>query len=179
MQVRRIPEIFHSTREYFDSYKEPLIEETRSNVLSSLNSINRCQCYKLLSISEGQNFTYFLDIDPSCKDDFPYAARNDDLFLLSTYGPGDSLLDNDGIFALAVNISPHEYFRKSFHVMAKGDMTSTKFKFAIFICNIASNACVWRSLQFEVKNNSIIEQILKPPSVWSQTFLQLLFSFII
>lgn len=171
IQVKMIPQIFHSTEDYLESYKEPLIEETRSNVLSSLNGIHRCQRYKLLSITEGEDFKYLLDIDPSCEDGVPYAARNDDLFLLSTYDTDDSLVKNDGIFALALDITPHGYFRKSFHVMTKGDIRSTNFKYAIFLCNITSNVRVWKSLQFKVEDNSVIKEILKPAFVCSQPFI--------
>lgn len=93
MQVKTISIFFHSAMEYLDSYNEPLIEKTRSIVLSSLSSIHGCRFYKLVSVSEEEKrFRYLLDIDSSFED-INYVAHNNDLILFFNCGPDGSLLD--------------------------------------------------------------------------------------
>ncbi|CAM0152696.1 unnamed protein product [Urochloa decumbens] len=160
--VKTRPQSFSSSHEYLDSYKRPLIEETRSTVVSSMDSIHKSQHYRLLSITEEKNSLYFLDIDPSCNDSVNHVARNGDLFLLSTSVPEDFAQDNGGVFVMAVDITPHEYFSKSFYVMAKSGLRSREFKYVIFLCNIMTNSRIWKTLHFDMGSSAVIKNILQP-----------------
>ncbi|TVU08819.1 hypothetical protein EJB05_42234, partial [Eragrostis curvula] len=161
-RMKEMPHTFCSNEEYVQCYKEPLIEETRSMILTSLNSLRTCQHYGLLGISKEKTSSFFLDIDPYCIDGVKHAARNGDIFLLSAFGPDSLPVENDGVFAMAIDISPNEYLCKSFHVITKGDVTTGEFKYAFFLCNITTNARIWKTLH-HIKDNAIIGQILQPP----------------
>ncbi|KAL6846807.1 hypothetical protein ACP4OV_024255 [Aristida adscensionis] len=131
--VRAIPGTFDSISEYADSFRDPLVEETRCQIKASLCSIHRSHYYRLRGVSEGNRSKYFLDIDTSCKDDVRFVAQNGDLFLLSTHEPKDKSFDSgSGVFALAVDIPPNEYICKSFHVVASSDLSSREYCSAIF-----------------------------------------------
>ncbi|VYS50117.1 unnamed protein product [Arabidopsis thaliana] len=55
-QVGKIPNTFTSTKEYFESFVKPIIEETHADLLSSMGTIRRAQAFKFWEIKPGKDF---------------------------------------------------------------------------------------------------------------------------
>ncbi|KAL1223237.1 putative helicase MAGATAMA 3 [Cardamine amara subsp. amara] len=57
-QVEKIPNTFSSTKEYFESFVNPLIEETHAALLSSMPTIRRAQAFKFWEIKPAKDFKH-------------------------------------------------------------------------------------------------------------------------
>ncbi|CAL9239435.1 unnamed protein product [Arabidopsis halleri] len=55
-KVGKIPNTFTSTKEYFESFVDPIIEETHADLLSSMGTIRRAQAFKFWEIKPGKDF---------------------------------------------------------------------------------------------------------------------------
>nr|CAD1844651.1 unnamed protein product [Ananas comosus var. bracteatus] len=184
-QVEKIPEVFESIPKYFESYAAPLLEETRAELCSSLESISQAphsqiRCIEAAepSSSKTSKPSYYIDVDfweneSTAAAAESYKARNGDVFVLSSIKP--EFADEFGRYgvtycvAMVTEVAMDEEYQKGFKVKAsksidvEGDLN--KYNFAIFLANIMSNIRIWRAIHFDTGMNcnfSIINKVLRP-----------------
>ncbi|CAB4265332.1 unnamed protein product [Prunus armeniaca] len=181
-QVEIIPETFHSVWQYFGSYLYPLLEETRAQVHSSMETIDRVPFAEVVGFEEcnphgpyGENV---YDIRVDCwKNRFsdrgkePYKTLPGDLFVLADAKP-ETVSDLQRVgrswaFVSVINVSENEneddstslYFKvkasKEFEV---NDSTHTSL-FLVFLVNLIPNSRIWKALNMS-GNLQIIKKVL-------------------
>ena len=168
--MENIPLTFESEEHYFGSFVYPLLEETRSELASSMEIMNKAPFADILSFNEsksGENMLY--DVTVGCwKNQFSARGRDDYYMLL-----GDLLLLVDG---LPESVSDLKRVGRTWALSLvksnEDDITSLQFKvkasqpidfkdgmFAVFLMNIESQRRIWNSLHMH-RNLNIIKEIL-------------------
>ncbi|CAL8993557.1 unnamed protein product [Prunus brigantina] len=186
-QVQKIPESFDSVQHYFSSYLYPLLEETRAQVHSSMETIDKAPSAEVVGCEEcnpygpyGENV---YDIKVDCwrnrfndRGKEPYKTLPGDLFVLADAKPETvSDLQRGGTgrsswaFVSVTNVPENEdeddidstslYFR----VKASKDITHTSL-FLVFLVNLIPNNRIWKAL-LKSGNLKIIKEVLCTDSV--------------
>ncbi|XP_072988634.1 uncharacterized protein [Typha latifolia] len=187
-KVEKIPNTFLSIESYFESYVAPLIEETRSELCSCLESISEAPHSKIQCIEEAKpssiekslpKLFYFVDVDfwdnESASGCETYKTRNGDIFILSSIKPeSPEEFDRYGVtycMAMVTEVSMDDSFLKGYKVKVSKfidvENDVNKYTFAIFLTNIMTNIRIWRALHFNTGMNSnfgIIKSVLNSPN---------------
>ncbi|KAI3830534.1 hypothetical protein MKW98_030697, partial [Papaver atlanticum] len=179
--VEKIPECFQSVEDYLGSYTLPLIEETRSELFSSMQVLHDAPFAEVISVKQSVphgSFLYELKFDAwrninigSGKE--PYSPKCGDLFVLSDVVPeiASDLEQCVRIctFALVMKdmkesnateddkISSYLEFRTSKLVEAKDGMRNSVF--AVFLVNMTTKIRIWKALHMS-GNLQIIKEVL-------------------
>ncbi|MCL7031823.1 hypothetical protein MKW94_010131 [Papaver nudicaule] len=138
-QVEKIPECFQSVEDYLGSYTLPLIEETRSELFSSMEVLHDAPFAEVISVNESAPHGSFL----TCT------------FALVMKDMKESNATEDD------KISSYLEFRTSKLVEAKDVQNSV---FAVFLVNLTTNIRIWRALHMS-GNLKIIKKVLCSNSV--------------
>ncbi|XP_021823635.1 uncharacterized protein LOC110764898 [Prunus avium] len=186
-QVQKIPESFDSVQHYFSSYLYPLLEETRAQVHSSMETIDRAPSAEVVGCEEcnpygpyGENV---YDIKVDCwrnrfndRGKEPYKTLPGDLFVLADAKP-ETVSDLQRVgtgrsswaFVSVTNVPENEdeddidstslYFR----VKASKDITHTSL-FLVFLVNLIPNSRILKALHMS-GNLKIIKEVLCTDSV--------------
>ncbi|CAB4262688.1 unnamed protein product [Prunus armeniaca] len=183
-QVEKIPESFHSVWQYFGSYIHPLLEETRAQVHSSMETIDRAPFAKVVGFEEcnphgvGAYRKNVYDIKVDCwrnrlsdRGKEPYKTLPGDLFVLADAKPKTvSDLQRVGrswAFVSVTNVSENEneddttslYFKvKASREFEVKDSTHTSL-FLVFLVNLIPNGRIWKALRMS-GNQKIIKEVL-------------------
>ncbi|BBG93815.1 hypothetical protein Prudu_001937, partial [Prunus dulcis] len=186
-EVQKIPESFDSVQHYFSSYLYPLLEETRAQVQSSMETIDRAPFAEVVGCEEcnpygpyGEN-VYDIKVDcwrnrfNDCGKE-PYKTLPGDLFVLADAKP-ETVSDLQRVgtgrsswaFVSVTNVPKNEdeddidssslYFR----VKASKDITY-KSLFLVFLVNLIPNSRIWKALHMS-GNLKIIKEVLCTNSV--------------
>ncbi|KAK6930708.1 DNA2/NAM7 helicase-like, C-terminal [Dillenia turbinata] len=176
-QIEKIPESFLTMKQYFGSYIYPLLEETRSEISSSLEALSGAPYAELTSFDECKPYAKCLY---DAKTDYwrnrfcdrgkqPYSTRPGDIRVLSDVKPNDiSDLNRFGrmwTFAAVTKISDDyndDVTTSCFKVKVPKDFQVAKEQislFVVFLMNITTNKRIWNSLH-ESGNPRIIKEVL-------------------
>ncbi|KAL5984656.1 hypothetical protein ACLOJK_041277 [Asimina triloba] len=111
IEVRNIPETFHSVEDYVESYVFPLLEETRAELYSSLETISDAPHAEITAIEESKHasrFCYFINVNGwksglGIRSDGIYKPLPGDIFILSSMIPEapENLLQYGSTYYLA------------------------------------------------------------------------------
>ncbi|KAL5984646.1 hypothetical protein ACLOJK_041266 [Asimina triloba] len=111
LPVRNIPETFHSVEDYVESFVFPLLEETRAELYSSLETISDAPHAEITAIEESKHasrFCYFINVSgwksgPGIRSDGIYKPLPGDIFILSSMIPEapENLLQYGSTYYLA------------------------------------------------------------------------------
>ncbi|CAM0902999.1 unnamed protein product [Alopecurus aequalis] len=180
-KVETIPCNFKSLDHYLFSYRVPLIEETRSDLCSCLELIREAPSSKILSMEvAGKTGSYFMDVDfwdnEAGFSTEAYAARNGDIFILSSMKPeATEDLNRHGVtycLAMVTEVSMDDEYQKGFRVKVTKDIgleeDLDKLKHAIFLNNITTNMRIWKALTFDSHMNinfTVIKSLLAPTNL--------------
>ncbi|KAK9683290.1 hypothetical protein RND81_10G129400 [Saponaria officinalis] len=181
-KVTKIPDTFSSTAEYLKSFKLPLIEETRADFCSGLESIAESPASEIstIYIDKGhkppQELHYKITIKPVTDLYNPgghYDPQSGDVFSLSSVRPrnvGDLVCPGQKIiFAFVVmasegdpsiKITPSEELNSCSELLSKTKKTKL---FATFVMNLTTNKRIWTALHPSPKslNLGLIENLLQ------------------
>ena len=189
--MEKIPKTFHSVCQYFGSYLYPLLEETRAQVHSSMETIDRAPSAEVVGCEEcnpygpyGEN-VYDIRVDCwrnrfSDRGKEPYKTLPGDLFVLADAKPETfSDLQRVGTgrsswaFVSVTNVPENEdeddidstlYFRvKASKEFEVNDSTHTSL-FLVFLVNLIPNSRIWKALHMS-GNLKIIKEVLCTDSV--------------
>ncbi|CAM0903002.1 unnamed protein product [Alopecurus aequalis] len=180
-KVETIPCNFKSLDHYLESYRAPLIEETRSDLCSCLELINEAPSSKILSMEvAGKTGLYFMDVDfwdnGAGFSSEAYTARKGDIFILSSSKPKAAEdFDRYGVtycLAMVTEVSLDDEYQKGFRVKVTKDIgleeDLSKLRHAIFLNNIMTNVRIWKALSFDTEmgnNFTIIKSLLAPANL--------------
>ncbi|GMI88715.1 hypothetical protein like AT1G65810 [Hibiscus trionum] len=164
-QVKKIPETFTSTEEYFSSFLAPLVEETHADLLSAVTRLSRAPSYQLSSIQREINyraptdFSYKIVLrkarNSNPSGSVPYRPQGGDLAVLTDVRPTciSDLNRPTMPFLLAyVQGMDNEQIsiRSSKPVMIEQTMQSYQKKqidlFFVFLTNVTTNIRIWKAL---------------------------------
>ncbi|KAI3900086.1 hypothetical protein MKW98_000986, partial [Papaver atlanticum] len=183
--VEKIPECFQSAEDYLGSYTLPLIEETRSELFSSMEVLHDAPFAEVISVKESGShgsFLYELKFDSwrninSDSGKEAYSPKCGDLFVLSDVVPEISSDLKQFVrtctFALVMKdvkesnateddkLSSYLKFRTSKLVEAKDGMRNSVF--AVFLVNITTKIRIWKALHMS-GNLQNIKEVLRPNS---------------
>ncbi|KAI3730441.1 hypothetical protein L1987_61611 [Smallanthus sonchifolius] len=181
-QVEDIPQTFESEEHYFGSFVYPLLEETRAELASAMETMYRAPYAEIFSINEARGHGKLLyDVTvgswrnkTSERGKEPYSTLPGDLLILAD-GKPESFSDLQRVgrpwaFSLVNRISEDD-------VVDDVDSTSTRFKvkasqqvefqegmFVVFLMNITTNKRIWNSLHMH-RNMNIIKEVLYTDSM--------------
>ncbi|KAK1685246.1 hypothetical protein QYE76_046094 [Lolium multiflorum] len=180
-KIETIPCNFKSLDHYLGSYRVPLIEETRSDLCSCLELIREAPSSKILSMEvAGKSGSYFMDVDfwdnEAGFSTEAYAARNGDIFILSSMKPEAAEdLNRHGVtycLAMVTEVSMDDEYQKGFRVKVTKDIgleeDLNKLKHAIFLNNITTNMRIWKALTLDTHMNgnfTVIKSLLTPTNL--------------
>ncbi|XP_026447480.1 helicase SEN1-like [Papaver somniferum] len=184
-QVEKIPECFQSAEYYLGSYTLPLIEETCSELFSSMEVLHDAPFAEVISVKESVShgsFLYELQFDSwrninSDSGKEAYSPKCGDLFVLSNVVPEIASDLEQCVrtctFALVMKdmkesnatendkLSSYLKFRTSKLVEAKDGMRNSVF--AVFLVNMTTKIRIWKALHMS-GNLQIIKEVLRPNS---------------
>lgn len=183
-QVPKIPKTFFSTRHYMNSFIPALIEETHSDMFSSLMSVSHAPICEISMIAASMNFDppedlfYQVTLKRSTSevnDVGKYEPEVGDLFALTYIKPRsiDDLIRTKRYFQIAyIRGSKDEYTDEipillSQYMELESDMRRNKAQklYAVYLTNITTNIRIWNALkrsQLEGSNMNILKKVLQP-----------------
>ncbi|KAL6294132.1 hypothetical protein ACE6H2_002274 [Prunus campanulata] len=181
-QVQKIPESFSSVKHYFSSYEYPLLEETRAQVHSSMETIDRAPSAEVVRCdrapSYGEN-VYNIKVD-CWRNRFndrgpPYKTLPGDLLIVLADANPETVSDlqrvgrSFGAFVSVTYVPENEdeddidSTSLFFRVKASKDITHTSL-FLVFLVNLIPNSRIWKALDMS-GNLKIIKEVLCTDSV--------------
>jgi hypothetical protein len=144
-----------------------LVEETRSQISSSLEVIREAPYSEIISMEAERDtkLLYKMNLDIGYTSD-AYIARNGDILILSSFKPRivEDLLHYAATLVMVVSTDVQHQKELIIKVLRQIN-TETKFKYAVFATNIMTNARIWNVLCSEKnmnKNITIIKSLLSP-----------------
>ncbi|XP_073363462.1 uncharacterized protein [Aegilops tauschii subsp. strangulata] len=180
-KVETIPCKFSSLDHYLQSYRPPLIEETRSDLCSCLELISEAPSSKILFMKvAGKPGLYFMDVDfwdnGAGFSAEAYTARSGDIFILSSSKPESAEdLNRYGVtycLAMVTEVSLDDEYHKAFRVKVAKDIgleeDLSKFRHAIFLSNIMTSIRIWKALSYDThmdNNFTVIKSLLAPTNL--------------
>ncbi|WCJ17628.1 P-loop containing nucleoside triphosphate hydrolases superfamily protein [Euphorbia peplus] len=176
-KVEKIPDSFESPQLYFDSYKDPLLEETRAELCSSMEMISSAPFAEVTSFLECKthgSLVYDVKVDhwknkSGSHGKEHYRTLPGDIVILANAKPETvSDLQRTGrkwTFALVKNISDDATTFTQFKVEAAKEVQVSdgmwNSLFVIFLTNITPNRRIWSALHMQ-KNLDLIKEVLSP-----------------
>ncbi|KAJ3689680.1 hypothetical protein LUZ61_018844 [Rhynchospora tenuis] len=177
-KVKKIPLEFLSVDEYLESYTLPLIEETRAELFSSLETVSEAPYAEIQQIALRNtklglvcNMDILADSFSGGTDE--YAPNNGDVLLLSSLKPNSiEVLIRYGVtYCLAVvkkvvERELDEVVMKQFTMSLSPTITSTdeiqRCTCAIYLTSIVTNSRIWRALQYygADQNFTLLKKVL-------------------
>ncbi|CAB4320610.1 unnamed protein product [Prunus armeniaca] len=165
-KVEKIPESFQSVQDHFGSYSYPLLDETRTQLRSSMETMDRAPYSKIISVEELNPYgTKLYDIKVDCWRNLstdcskgPYKILPGDVFVLADTRPETvSDLQKLGsswalLVVTEVSKNKNEDDRTALHFKVKA---SKEFEvnhsihtslFMVFLLNIAPYIRIWKAM---------------------------------
>ncbi|EXC36069.1 hypothetical protein L484_001369 [Morus notabilis] len=183
-QVKQIPETFSSEAEYMDSFTTPLIEETRADLCSSMETLSDSLCCEIESIKQCKRFKLPKDLFYAIKltkrkakmknDDDDECGKGDIIAITNVRPKRISDLDRPGrpyVIALVQGFNEVDLTLStlSSKPILVEDIVEKKEKserlFAVKLINLTTNIRIWNALTADPKvgNMNIIQNVLHPP----------------
>ncbi|XP_048319279.2 uncharacterized protein LOC107429676 isoform X2 [Ziziphus jujuba] len=177
-QVQEIPLSFFSEHHYFDSFKLPLVEETRAELSSKLQAISRASYAEIESLEEtnanGKSCVYDIKVDywrNNLNDVYrrkhSYRVFPGDVFVLTDAKPEgnsdlEAVLGKKWTLALAETVMEDNVSLKiqasQANVIAAENVIR-KHSCLVFLMNIRTNERIWNSLNMN-GNLSVVREVL-------------------
>ena len=192
--MKKIPQIFSSATDYTKSFVEPLLEETRAELLSNVKNISRASTRGIISVSETKYFKFpkdlFYDLFLEKKSGGEnkkgyYEPEAGDLIAFTNRKPsciGDLSPPNASAYVVAIVQRVKDEVpdkiqvlcSKPFAFPGKESKKGGEFMlFAVHLVNLTTNIRIWQALHSKLdgKNMKIIEKVLKGDSKVTIPFL--------
>ncbi|XP_008222326.1 PREDICTED: uncharacterized protein LOC103322211 [Prunus mume] len=190
-EVQKIPESFDSVKHYFSSYLYPLLEETRAQVHSSMETVDRSPFAEVVAFEKcnpygpyGEN-VYHIKVDCwrnrfNDRGKEPYKTLPGDLLIVLADAKPETVSDLQRVgrsfwaFVSVTYVPENEdeddidstslYFRvKASKDFEVNDSTHTSL-FLVFLVNLIPNSRIWKALHM-FGNLKIIKEVLCTDSV--------------
>ncbi|CAL5324119.1 hypothetical protein CsSME_00003082 [Camellia sinensis var. sinensis] len=192
-KVKQIPMTYLSTDHYMKSFINPLIEETRADLLSSLEKVSRAPICEILSVELSKNYNPPKDLyykillkrnrENTANDhEGSYEPEFGDLIALTEVRPKciDDLNRPKSPYLVAlVHRVKDEYDQDKLTIRTSNPITfeadkemdkkikKKKSLFAVYLTNMTTNVRIWTALNSELEgaNLNIIKRVLRTESI--------------
>ena len=176
--MKSIPLTFESKEDYLGSFVDPLLEETRAELASSMEVMYRAPYAELCFLNEAKGDVkclYDVTVGPwrnrfNERGKEPYKTLPGDLLILAD-GKPESVADLQRVgriwsFALVDEISQDDInsTSTSFKAKTSQDMEFQDGMFVIFLMNVTTLKRIWNSLHMK-GNLDIVEEVLYSDSM--------------
>nr|POE80710.1 tpr and ankyrin repeat-containing protein 1 [Quercus suber] len=160
-KVEKIPESFQSVQQYFGSFIFSLLDETRAELSSSLDSISSAPYAGVNSLQECGECVYDVKVDQwmyKSSSSKPYKMFPGDILVFTDSKPQtiSDLKQEGGTWTLALVT---EGICTEFKVKASCCIEVHKPQFVVFLRNITTNRNIWNALH-TFGNLSIVKEVL-------------------
>ncbi|XP_063937410.1 helicase sen1-like [Daucus carota subsp. sativus] len=176
-QVGKIPDAFESIENYLSSFVYPLLEETRSDICSKIESISTAPFGKVISVErpkqQSRKLFYDLMVEDwkynsynSEKD--PYRAKPGDVIAFTAATPGQ-YLDVERLrmrcnLGYVTNVLRDDCMYAHFEVRTSKELELgkdgwNKSLYAVFVANVTTSNRIWKALRFN-QNLDVIKETL-------------------
>ncbi|PQQ08987.1 uncharacterized protein Pyn_00218 [Prunus yedoensis var. nudiflora] len=165
-KVEKIPESFQSVQDHFGSYSYPLLDDTRTQLRSSMEIMDRAPYSKVISVEELNPYgTKLYDIKVDCWRNLstdgskgPYKILPGDVFVLADTRPETvsdlQKLGSSWAFLVVTEVSKNknEDDRTALHFKVKASKefevnhSIHKSIFMVFLLNIAPYIRIWKAM---------------------------------
>lgn len=165
--MQKIPHEFSSLDNYFKALIAPLVEETRSQISTSLQVIREAPYSKIISMEAERDTRslYKMNLDSGYMSD-AYITRSGDILIFSSFKPRivEDLLHYGATLVMVVSTDVEHQKELRIKVLREinTEERETKFKYAVFATNIMTNTRIWNALCSEKsmdKNFTIIKSL--------------------
>ncbi|CAJ1970809.1 unnamed protein product [Sphenostylis stenocarpa] len=183
-KVKKIPSTFCSKKDYLNSFIPALIEETHSDLSSSLISVSQAPSCEIMTIERSKDFklpnALFYQITlKSTTDDVKgvgkYEPESGDLIAFSNIRPRsrDDLKKTKEYWHIAYVLKPPDIFSNEIRILTSKfiendieiDLRSNKVQelYAVDLLNMTTNVRIWNALTSKLKGagQSIVKKVLK------------------
>ncbi|KAK7372270.1 hypothetical protein VNO80_05645 [Phaseolus coccineus] len=186
-KVQKIPETFRSVSSYLNSFITPLIEETHSDLCSSLKGVPRARLCEIIKVDRPKFFTkellYIIRLnnkydeveDEEEENSGKYVPEAGDLFAFTDIKPKttDDLNRPGRFYHIAYVCGPKDSITDEIPILSSkrmemdfNEFMSNKSQklYAVFLLNLTTNIRVWKALKSVSENDNlnIIKQVLQP-----------------
>ncbi|KAI3874286.1 hypothetical protein MKW92_045182 [Papaver armeniacum] len=174
-KVNKIPETFFSVEQYLNSFRYPLLEETRADLSSNMKSLYQAPKCKIVSVEKHKdykppkNFVYKMLLTDTGTDSKSqkeaYKPQASDLIAFSDVRPENvkDFTRMSYIPAMILNVDGDTSKPCSVEVLSSKPITTVGPLFAVFLINMTTNLRIWRALIGE-RNGDIIQKVLRENS---------------
>ncbi|XP_065872271.1 uncharacterized protein [Euphorbia lathyris] len=188
-EVDKIPESFESVEQYLASYMDPLLEETRAQLCSSMQVICTAPFAEVTAFSQSKSdgsLVYDVKVDQwksshgNGNGKEPYKTLPGDFFILADAKPETtSDLQRTGrtwAFAMVSDENEDAISSSQFQVEASQKVQVNNdgmgsSLFVIFLTNITTNKRIWHALHMQ-SNLHIIKEVLSPDHTVTQNYME-------
>ncbi|XVF41430.1 hypothetical protein PTKIN_Ptkin01aG0279400 [Pterospermum kingtungense] len=181
-QVRKIPKTFSSTAEYFNSFVVPLIEETHSDMFSSMTRVSQLPSCQVYSVETDKDYRPPRDLfynivlrmkDSNQGDSVPYRPQSGDIVALTDVRPKSiSDLNRPKMSYLLAYVHAVDYdnpdqlsILSSKPIMIEQEMQIREKHtlFLVYLINITTGIRIWKALHPDpiVGNLKMINKIVQ------------------
>ncbi|KAG2391386.1 Regulator of nonsense transcripts 1-like protein [Vigna angularis] len=188
-KVQKIPATFESTSSYLNSFITPLIEETHSDLCSSLKGVSHARLCEIKKVERAKFFRpnkdllYLItlknisdEVEHEEENGGKYVPESGDLFVLTDVKPRriDDLTRSGRFYHTAYVCGPKESDTEEILILSSkimemdilnefGRIKSQKL-YAVFLMNLTTNNRIWKALHSlsEDYDVDIIKQVLQP-----------------
>ncbi|XP_045832762.1 helicase sen1-like [Trifolium pratense] len=189
-QVPKIPRTFSSTNDYMNSFMPALVEETHTDLYSSLLSVPQASFCEIrtMEISKDFNRPYDLSYQFTLKNITDevygvgkYVPETGDLIAFTNIRPRSvSDLSRIGSYChIGYIFGSKDEFNDEFPVLLSKEMqnnfdsrrNNAQKLYAVFLVNMTTNIRIWNALNSEMEgsNINIIKKVLQPYSMMEQS----------
>ncbi|KAK2430640.1 P-loop containing nucleoside triphosphate hydrolase superfamily protein [Trifolium repens] len=183
-KVKKIPETFNSPTDYKNSFITPLLEETHSDLFSSLQGVSHAPFCEVTKVERDikefrlpKALFYQLSLKSSTnvveKDVVKYVPEPGDLIAFTDVRPrrADDLNSPRCPYAIAYVIAQKDDFSGEILILSSKCLNEFDFKkdhtkkiFAVQLMNMTTNIRIWKALnsQTEGEHLDIIKKVLRP-----------------
>ncbi|KAI3922791.1 hypothetical protein MKW98_006922 [Papaver atlanticum] len=172
-KVKTIPETFTSPEQYFNSFRYPLLEETRAELFSKMNNLTQSPTCAIKYLTEHNDFfmynesIYTMIVEKKIKPEKEvYIPMGGDVIAFSDV-KSTRVEDLTRLSYIPALVQEVEDEGKAYIVKIlaskplefdEGSQKKFEHLFAVFLVNVATNCRIWRALNGG--NLSIVEEVL-------------------
>ncbi|XP_061347141.1 helicase SEN1-like [Gastrolobium bilobum] len=182
-EVPKIPQTFSSTNDYMESFIPSLIEETHSDLWSSLIGVSHAPYCEILSIERSKDFEYPKDLlyqitlkrtTNNVEDVGKYEPEGGDLIAFTNIRPRSihDLNKPKRFFHFAYVHKSKDGFSDEIPVLSSKYMgkdiehdlkNKTQKLYAVYLLNMTTNNRIWKALnsEFEDASSNIVKKVLQ------------------
>ncbi|XP_058744789.1 helicase required for RNAi-mediated heterochromatin assembly 1-like [Vicia villosa] len=178
-QVKKIPDTFSSSDDYKNSFIQPLLEETHSDLYSNMQGVSNAPFCEVLKIERDRKqfklpkaLFYLLSLKTSQDINGKYEPEAGDLVAFTDIKPKrvDDLNTQRCSYNVGYVVAPKDEFSGEVSILSSKCMFESDFRnndkkmYAVYLMNMTTNVRIWKALnsQSDGDHLDLIKKVLRP-----------------